>query len=142
MRNKFCIRERCEKCDVKIPKHQPILVCDLCTKIKHLSCQKLSKSDALQINNLGISWTCQECLTSILPINAVRKQVTLNNPDNIKFKVKCGSCSGFSYSQRNVRTCQWCSEQVHAKCWKGDLGCNACCEIMIPGYHTYAHELY
>ena len=139
MRNKTFKREKCEKCEVKIPKHQPILVCDICFKIKHLSCQKLTKSDASTIKNLGISWSCHECLANILPINAVRRQAK-SEVDQNKFKVKCCSCNGFSYSQRTVKICQWCDGQVHAKCWKGDLGCKLCCETMIPGYLAYTHE--
>ena len=141
MRNKTFKRERCEKCEVKIPKHQPILVCDMCSKIKHLSCEKLSKSDASTIKDLGLSWSCHECLSNTLPVNAVRRQTTTET-DKKKFKVKCSSCNGFSYSQRTVKTCQWCDGQVHGKCWKGELGCKSCCEIMIPGYHAYTHELY
>ena len=141
MRNKTFKRERCEKCEVKIPKHQPILICDLCCKIKHLSCEKLSKSDASTIKDLGISWSCHECLANTLPVNAVRRQVSKDIDEN-KFKVKCSSCNGFSHSQRTVKTCQWCDGQVHAKCWKGELGCKSCCEKIIPGYHAYTHELY
>ena len=31
---------------------------------------------------------------------------------------------------------------VVGKCWKGELGCKSCCELMIPGYHAYTHEVY
>ena len=133
-------RERCEKCDVKIPKYQPTLVCDLCCEAKHLSCQNLTKSDALLINHLRIPWTCHECLSQALPINLVRR----NNTEDInkKIKIRCNSCSGFSYSERTIKTCQWCDGQVHAKCWKEGLGCISCCEKIIPGFHAYEYELY
>ena len=113
-------RERCEKCDVKIPKYQPILVCDLCSISKHLACQNLKKSDALLINHLGISWSCRECISQALPINLVRRKFS-EDTNKTKFKIKCNSCSGFSFSQRTTKTCQWCDGQVHAKCRKGDL---------------------
>ena len=133
-------RERCEKCDVKIPKYQPMLMCDVCCKAKHLSCQNLTKSDVLLINHLRISWTCHECLSQALPINLVKRKRT---KDPIKItKIQCNSCSGFSYSQRTIKTCHWCDGKVHAKCWKADLGCISCCEKIIPGFHAYKYELY
>ena len=61
---------------------------------------------------------------------------------NLGVSVKCMACNGHCYSQRNVRVCTWCEEQVHVKCLKGDLGCISCCEKNIPGYHAYYYELF
>ena len=36
----------------------------------------------------------------------------------------------------NVRQCEWCEESVHAKCYRGLLGCVKCCEDKIPAYNT------
>ena len=58
-----------------------------------------------------------------------------------KFKVKCKACTGFSYSTKNVRTCYYCDQQVHVKCWNNSLGCIKCCEEIIPGFHAYTYEL-
>lgn len=132
------VRLRCEECTVKIPKRQPILVCDLCNKIKHLKCERLTKSDANYIKHLKIKWTCHQCLSEILPINATKNK---NTEKSLKVKIKCTSCNGFSYSQKNVRICGWCSGKVHAKCWNGELGCNSCCEEMYPGFKVYTYEL-
>ena len=58
----------------------------------------------------------------ILPINCTARTKTGIAPEP-KFKAKCGACSGYSYSQRNVRFCNWCESSVHFKCWKENLGC-------------------
>ena len=136
------IREKCDSCKTKIPKRQPILFCDLCSKHKHLKCEKLTKSQVTQINAIGLSWTCLECISEILPINAVNKPKSNCNQNVGKVKIKCSSCPGYSYSLQNIRTCQWCEGQVHTKCWKGELGCKTCRENMYPGYNAYTYELY
>ena len=136
-------RVRCEKCDQKFPKNQPKLRCTVCIKFKHLRCQNLTKADANYILYLNLDWTCNDCLSSILPINggsAPKKSKSLKiiGP---KFKVQCMSCNGFSYTPRNVRTCEYCENQVHVKCWNHELGCTSCCEKMIPGFHAYTYEI-
>ena len=99
-------RRKCAECNTKIHKANPKLCCTLCNEIKHLKCQKLSKADAKHIIRLNVSWTCHECISQILPINACRpsKRGTLAIK-NDKFKIQCSSCNGYSYSQNNVRTC-------------------------------------
>ena len=132
-------RINCEKCFVKIPKTHAILRCTECSVIKHLKCQKLSKLDAQHIINTEIKWTCNECLTSILPINAcAAKRKIMPKP---QFKVPCNCCSGFCYSPSSVRTCHWCENFVHAKCFKENLGCINCCENNIPGFYYTTYEL-
>ena len=136
-------RVRCEKCDQKIPKHQPKLRCSICSNFKHLKCQNLTKADANYLIHLNIDWTCNECITSILPVNGgsapkKSKHTKIIGP---KFKVQCSSCNGFSYTPRNVRTCEYCENQVHVKCWNHDLGCTSCCENMIPGFHAHTYEI-
>ena len=64
------IRIKCETCQIKIPKAQPKLFCTICDKLKHLSCQKLTKADAINIIYQKIPWTCRECILEILPVNA------------------------------------------------------------------------
>ena len=125
-------RLRCDKCSLKIPKQQPKLKCSICEKFKHLSCQKLTKADARNLIHSNVSWSCQECISDILPINACKKsKISKNGIPTVKFKVKCSSCNGYSYTPRNVRTCDFCDNKVHAKCW------NWCCENIFPGFHTY-----
>ena len=133
------VRVRCEECSEKIPKFQPILVCDICNCIKHLKCQKLTKSQAIYIKQLNIKWTCYQCLSQILPLEAT---FSYSTPKPTKIKIKCTSCNGYSYTQKNICVCHWCNGNVHVKCWNGDLGCNSCCEKTIPGFHAYTHELY
>ena len=136
-------RAKCEKCDQKIPKNQPKLRCSLCNMYKHLKCQKLTKSDANNILHLKLDWTCTDCINSILPVNgcSAPKRTKRNCPSVQKVKVKCASCSGFSYSPRNIRTCTFCDGQVHLKCWNNDLGCTSCCESIIPGFRAKYYEI-
>ena len=90
-------RQKCEKCDIKIPKAHPKLYCSECNNLKHLACQNLTKADANHIVHLNIPWTCTECISQILPVNtcSAPKRHNTINPDN--FKVQCSSCNGFSY---------------------------------------------
>ena len=127
----------CETCRVRVPANRPKLLCDICNKIKHFRCQKLTKSDAELIINSRTPWSCQECVSSILPVNAVKN----NNNNSVEFKVQCTSCMGWCYSQNNARTCGWCENTVHSKCFRNDLGCLKCCENLIPGYYTTSYEL-
>ena len=136
-------RARCEQCDQKIPKNQPKLKCSICNLFKHLKCQKLTKADANYLIHLNLDWICYECLASILPVNgcSAPKRSKASRIIGPKFKIQCSSCNGFSYTPTNVRTCDWCENLVHAKCWNHSLGCTACCESMIPGFHAYTYEL-
>ena len=132
-------RQKCDKCNLKIPKSYPKLCCTVCNNLKHLACQKLTKADANFIIHLDIPWTCRECIEQILPVNAC--PLPKRDKTEVKFKAKCSACNGFSYSPRNVRTCEFCEQQVHAKCWNHTLGCINCCEEIIPGFHAYSYEL-
>ena len=136
-------REKCEKCDHKIPKKQPKLRCSICAKFKHLKCQKLTKADAKHLIYLNVEWTCYECMTSILPVHggSAPKKTKTSKTVGPKFKVQCSSCNGYSYTPKNVRICEYCENQVHVKCWNHDLGCTSCCENMIPGFHAYTYEI-
>ena len=126
---------KCDKCSVRIPKYLPKLICSLCNKQKHIRCQQLSKKDAQNISSTGYSWTCRECMYSILPINACR----LNSVP--KFQIQCTSCDGWSYSENSVIVCIWCDNSVHSKCHNENLGCTKCCESMIPGYNVASYDL-
>ena len=106
-------RIKCEICNIKIPKAQPKLRCTVCDKLKHLACQKLTKADANHLISLNIKWTCKECISEILPIGACLLAKPVKNKHNNTFKVKCSCCNGFSYSPRNVRTCDNCDNLVH-----------------------------
>ena len=135
-------RIKCDKCLVKIPKNQPKLRCSNCNSLKHLACQKLTKSDASQLIELKINWTCTDCIFDILPVNACMQTRIVKAEGQPTFKIKCSACSGFSYSSKNVRTCEYCNGQVHVKCWNNSLGCKKCCENIIPGFYAYSYELF
>ena len=119
-------RKKCDKCHVKIPKTNPKLYCTVCNDTKHLACHKLTKTDAYDILNLKIPWTCSDCILQILPINACSVRKRDKNIVIQKFKVQCSACYGFSYSPKNVKICEFCEKQVHAKCWNNSLGCLKC----------------
>ena len=134
----------CEKCDVRIQKNWPRLTCSQCTQIKHFKCQNLSKSDAQNITECtGYEWICRECFSDMLPINACNATSTNKNTATvINYKMKCQCCGGLSYSPKSIRSCPWCDRPSHIKCLNSNLGCNTCCEDMIPGFHAHNFELF
>ncbi len=136
-------RIKCDLCTVKIPKYQPKLVCSMCKSIKHLKCQGLSKSDVRSMIDDSFEWTCYQCISQILPITACPSAThkTSRNSNTPRFKSKCSSCDGYSYSPKNVEMCHWCNENVHRKCCRGALGCLTCCQSMIPGANVHNYEL-
>ena len=135
------LRLRCDKCDIKIPKNQPKLRCTICNEVKHLKCQKLTKTEANYILYTKTSWSCRECITSILPVDACSAPANSKQSTAAKFKIKCSVCDGYSYTPGNVRNCFYCENQVHVKCWNESLGCTTCCRDMIPGFHEYTHDI-
>ena len=133
----------CDTCNVRIPANHPKLYCNLCDEFKHARCQKLSKLEATEIVNSSVDWICFACISSILPVDAhsqIKKEGTLNTVP--KYKQKCGACTGYSYSPKNVVECDWCFSKCHKKCVKGTLGCLKCCEIMIPAYKINIWDLF
>ena len=134
------IMKHCDQCDKRIPKSQPQLLCSICNKFRHSRCQSLSKKDALHIIDLIIAWTCITCITDILPINAITLPKRVPSL-NMKFKVKCSNCSGWSHSPSTLTNCFWCESSVHVKCRRGELGCINCCANMIPGFYFTVHEI-
>ena len=90
--------EKCDNCNTKIPKHQPLIFCDICSKYKHLKCEKLTKSQAAHITLIGLLWTCSKCISEILPVNAVETTKKNVNKSLWKVKIKWTSCPGYSYS--------------------------------------------
>ena len=90
----------CDKCNTRVPKNRPKLICSLCNLTKHYKCQTLSKTDACNIiRSLNYQWTCYECLSGILPVNVCRVSRTRSNNSNTitRFNTKCHSCDGQSY---------------------------------------------
>ena len=135
-------RNVCEKCDVRLPKNRPKLICAYCRCAKHYSCQKLSTADAWSIiDNKAYDWTCYECLADMLPVNAPVK-IDRSKPSKESFKAKCQCCDGLSYSPKNITTCPWCTQLCHIRCVNNSLGCNNCCDNMIPGFRVHNYELY
>ena len=141
------MREVCEKCEVRIPKSHPKLTCTLCYTPKHFRCQNLSKTEAKHIIDSPThrkNWTCQDCLKDILPIGACsisKNRSRSHQSTPRKQHIICGSCNKKTYAIDKMLTCPWCSLLCHKKCIKGNLGCNKCCEDIIPGFHVYNYEL-
>ena len=81
----------CEKCNVRVPKNRPKLICSECRHFKHYRCQKLTKAEALEIiGGTGVKWTCYECIVSALPLNACAVSRVRDVPAAVRTKVKCG----------------------------------------------------
>ena len=133
----------CDKCEVRLPKNRPKLRCSQCNTIKHYKCQYLSKSDAQYIvDNANYQWICTDCFADILPVNACTSNCTRNSNSENKFKEKCRCCGGYSYTPKKISTCPWCNQICHIKCLNDSLGCNNCCENMIPGFYVQNYELF
>ena len=138
---------KCNVCLTRIPPTRRNLTCYMCSQIKHHKCQNLTKSDVDSIiGTPGYKWSCYECLSAILPINAcvTNSSHSSSRTQNLisRYKAVCYACRGMSYSERNTGTCSWCKNICHIKCIKGILGCNQCCDDMIPGHNYYAFELF
>ena len=142
------INPRCDKCDIRIPKYRPLLVCSLCSKLKHYKCHKLTKNDAINIiNNDHMSyWTCQDCIKSIFPGPACiqpSNNVSKKNIINFPQFVMCAACDKPCSQSRtaNCHSCDWCDRLCHKKCIKNSLGCIECCKNIIPGYYYKTQEI-
>ncbi len=136
------LRNICDKCNVRLPKNRPKLLCWCCDKPKHYRCQGLSKNDAHEILSARIGgWICNDCMPEILPVNACIKSPCRGSHNNNNFKAKCHSCNRMCYSKSKVKTCQWCDEICHIRCINDTLGCQRCCEDMIPGQNAHCYEL-
>ena len=136
----------CDRCDVRVPKNRPILRCSHCKLAKHYKCQNLSRADAQNIinykNNIDYDWICNTCTLEILPVNACTVTICRTKHTGDRFKVKCHCCGGQSYSPNNVLSCPWCDQLCHKKCINLNLGCNKCCDDIIPGFRVHNYELY
>ena len=140
------MRVACDKCNVRIPKSHPKLICTICCIPKHFRCQNLSKIEAKCIvdnPSYRKMWTCQDCLKDILPIGAcnISRKHSQSRSIPCKEHAICGSCNKKTYAIDKMLTCTWCELRCHKKCIKGNLGCNKCCENIIPGFYVFNYEL-
>ena len=85
----------CYKCNVRIPKNRPQLFCSNCDQSKHFRCQKLSKNDALHIIELNALWTCNECISDALPINACNTSARKNKQELRSFSLDLASAYNY-----------------------------------------------
>ena len=132
----------CSSCKVKVPKHRPILTCSICNQYKHYKCNFLTKSEAQQIiadNGYLRSWTCYECISSILPINCTSSNLLHVNSICAQQTTYCAACNKLVNINKTI-CCGWCDRLCHRTCIKNSLGCTECCVNLIPGYYYYAHE--
>ena len=84
---------------------------------------------------------CNECTLDALPVNAAeRPKREPNRAPRVRYT--CYSCTGNSYKLSNVRQCPWCDNLCHLKCLNASLGCNTCCQEMIPGFGYRNYELF
>ena len=78
----------CDKCDIRIPKYRPLLICSICKEIKHYKCNNMSKNEASTIiaNGQMAFWTCQDCITSLFP-STLHEQTLTNIHDTAQHAV-------------------------------------------------------
>ena len=120
------------------------MICHLCRQFKHYKCSGLTKKDVEAIiNTPNYKWSCYDCISAALPINACSPITSRTTVDHTlkPHKIRCHSCDGMSYRKNTVSTCPWCANISHNKCFKGALGCLRCCDEIIPGNHYHAYEL-
>ena len=84
---------------------------------------------------------CRDCIFDILPVGACSRAKIKKSDGASTFKASCYSCGGLSYSPKNIQVCPWCENTCHAKCVNNSLGCNKCCEDIIPGFYVHVHQL-
>ena len=138
----YALNKTCTKCNVKLIKHRPNLYCEICSTVKHHVCQGLSKNEARYIlENTVNGWICRDCIVDILPVNACTSTRPFKTPSTPSFRAKCQCCNGMSYNQKNIKTCPWCDKICCKKYINFSLGCNICCEQMIPGFRVNCYEL-
>ena len=140
--NGHVVKKTCTTCNSKLLRHRPNLYCNYCNTVKHYLCQGLSKTEAQYIlENTVHDWICRDCIVDILPVGACASTRTIKVPTTPRFKAKCQCCSGMSYNQKNIETCPWCDKLCCKKCSNNSLGCNNCCEQMMPGFRANCYEL-
>ena len=127
-------RTKCDKCNVRIPKNRPQLKCSICNTIKHFKCNGLTKNEAFEIIKNQPLWSCSDCISNILPLNLVLE--IKNKPE------KCEACFKNIGPSMVVAKCPWCNVRCHKNCINGNLGCNLCCNNIIPGFNYFAHNLF
>ena len=139
---RYEINRTCSNCCAKLLKHRPNLFCSICNTTKHYRCQGMSKTEAQHtLNNTVNGWICKECIVDILPVNACTNTRTVKVSTIPSFRAKCQCCGGMSYNQKNTKNCPWCLELCHIRCVNNSLGCDKCCEQMIPGFRVNCYEI-
>ena len=143
----------CETCNVRVPKHRPLLTCSLCQQPKHYKCNNLSRREAEEIVKNPAenrAWACQNCYLELFPgivsdnVNCTPKirKTTTEPVDNTICTVCKKTCSNKPLNNAtNTITCVWCNLPCHRKCYKDQLGCLNCCSEMIPGYFYESYHL-
>ncbi len=139
-------KHTCETCNIRIPKNRPLLVCTLCQKFKHYSCNNLSRKEAEGILADPVEtclWACQNCYIENFPgFNFDDVTLVNDRQSNPLSTLTCAVCNKQCSNRSHNRTsCNWCDSPCHKHCIKGALGCLNCCAAMIPGYHYDSHHL-
>ena len=135
---------KCEKCNVRVPKHRPFLFCTACKQLKHYKCNYLTRSEALAImtSECSLDWACYDCRLEILPLEcAVSPSSTQHTPSAVinNSRPPCSACT--KQISKTPVSCSWCDNLCHKKCVKNSLGCTNCCNSIIPGYNYTTFEL-
>ena len=65
----------CSVCEKRILSHSPIMKCDICPNVYHISClPSVSKSDSIYAERNNKSWMCISCAESTFPLNHYKEE--------------------------------------------------------------------
>ena len=66
---------QCSVCEKRILSHSPILKCDICPNVYHISCLPfVSKRDSIYAERNNKSWMCISCAESTFPFNRYKEE--------------------------------------------------------------------
>ena len=125
----------CIICTNRLLRYKNYLSCSICFHKSHDKCNKISKNNTaiiLNENNLRNIWVCPNCQPhSTLPSvfhNFIKS--TSNNTSIIQQHKNCTACSR-PLGKKSI-FCNFCDQEVHTRCKKGDLGCTKCKHEIFP----------
>ena len=134
----------CGACSKKLVKHKIFPICFTCSNKFHHACVELTPSDVklLISTNLLQTWICKYCSLSIFPkydeghcknekINSTKLTATTREI--------CKTCKKLG---NRLLQCDLCSENSHARCFAGQLGCKSCLREIYPGYDINPRDLF
>ena len=142
----------CGACSTKLVKHKLSPICFTCSNRFHPACVELTPSDVkfLISTNALQTWICKYCISSILPhcSSSTFPRYEESHCKNVKIdsakptpktREICKTCNKLG---NRLLKCDLCSENSHARCFAGQLGCKSCLRDIYPGYDINPRDLF